>query len=168
MGISPDWDSSSTSLSDNPDLQRQSLHEVLSTQLGQQTANQHNELTAGTRCQCETVTNSKSFWALQVKHQLSNIYPWCWRREKTQDFPQWPSLGSCYPTSAGLSQNLKEPAFIKPKLGLADHGQAADVTGPKRFQYDLLHILNSHHFSKRHFFPSFFSGTFLLIGRKST
>lgn len=46
----------------------------------------------------------------------------------------------------------------------ANHSQAAALTGPKRFQTDLSHILfSNHHFFKdtlSFFFFSFFSGTF--------
>lgn len=60
-----------------------------------------------------------------------------------------------------------KPAFIRPRLGFADHSLAGAGPDSKRFQHDLLHIpFNHHRFFKTQLFLILLRHA-LLIGRKS-
>lgn len=99
------------------------------------------------RPHCRNQTPSDTSQQLKLFLSHSAQAPGVQHLSLTWDFSQEPSLGSCYPLPSRLSQNQKEPAFIRPKPG-SSHNRSKEIS-------DLLHILfNNHHFFKDTFFHS--------------
>lgn len=104
----------------------------------------------------------KPFWATQHKHQVSNIHPW--HGISLKNLLLGPVI-PCLPDYLKIKRNQHLSTLSQ---AWANHSQAAAITGPKRFQTDLLHILfNNHHFFKDFFFFLILLRHILLIGRKS-
>lgn len=112
----------------------------------EQTANHHCDPTAGTRHHQTPVSNSNPFWATQLKHQVSNIYPW--HGIYLKNLLLGPVI-LCLPDFPKIKRNQH----------LSNLSQAAAITGPKRFQTCCIFSLITTISLKTLFF-SFFSGTF--------
>lgn len=147
MGISSQWDGS-VPLSNSPSwgLQYWTCVRYCPARL----LNKHKS-TLWPHCRNQTPTNTsqqpKPFWATQHKLQVSNP----WHGTSLRNLLLGPVI-PCLPDYLKIKRNQHLSNLSQ---AWANHSQAAAITGPKRFQTDLLHILfNNHHFFKDIFFFS--------------